>query len=930
MTTSRADPGGGHAFGCGWWLHGGRRASRCGGMAMGWSSRLWSMGQGRTRACYVYVSMMAGDPSSHCGRGSEQRAARIRHGGGGTGEIPAGGEEPLELYVVPNYVGGQHADVMSAELMKERQAGRIFEADRFRTRGFSVIGMVETPRKGKPKFRPVWDYSRPAGVDLEEAYRSLPVTSQYWAAQCFHGGGTMYMDTRSPFGNMALQGIFMRYTRAIVAWMRAQGVPCVGYLDDFFMVAETKELANEFMQLLIEFVTMLGFKVNPAKCEGPLQELEFLGILLSTWGEQCTTSIDQERVRQVLTLVEEVRTFAVAGPVRRKRVESLLGLLAFGGQVVWGLSLYTRQAFSLLAATVGRTRITLSKGVLLDLKTLKTVIRLYNGRRVVLHREEVYEDAFATDSSLRKGMAGYYGEDYFLMSWGDLAEMPQPEWYPFRCRASSHINYLELFAVWWAHRLSGWTLVVRIDNQCAIAQVEKFWGPMEYLPLLRKIFYLCAKHDIRLRPNPVLFSEIDEDFGPFELDACVAKSRANAFCSRSWSAKEDARVRRFDGLNAWANLPFSVMLEILVCKHRRPMGTVACFLVPVWEGDEAYESVSALPGVFRPVRRHRAGTMLFSALALDGKGRTEWEDLLEELAVAVERYQDAMYAEHTLRSYDTGIKAFVTFCVKFACLGCLEPLLPASDATLARFIAFSSWFVQPSTIKNYLAGVRSLHLQQGSTWVPISQRYGVAAAMQGVRRTWERPSKPVMPITFRDLHEMADVAELLTISGAALWVAVLTGFFGLFRKDNLAQGKVQAFNAMGTPVPLVAVPGSALCPVEALRRYMLATADMPDEAPLFQAEKGGKRGGLVPMTHSVLVAGIKKLAAKIGRDPAKFAGHSLRRGGATTALRLRMDTLYIKLQGDLKSDCYERYCELDDEQRLILPAAFAEAAKALT
>eukprot|EP00854_Cymbomonas_tetramitiformis_P034133 gene34133-biopygen15740 len=847
-----------------------------------------------------------GEPLRWDGDGMEQSV--VEHGAGPYPSMLR--EEPLELYVVPNYVGGQHADVMSAELMKERQAGRIFEADRFRTRGFSVIGMVETPRKGKPKFRPVWDYSRPAGVDLEEAYRSLPVTSQYWAAQCFHGGGTMYMDTRSPFGNMALQGIFMRYTRAIVAWMRAQGVPCVGYLDDFFMVAETKELANEFMQLLIEFVTMLGFKVNPAKCEGPLQELEFLGILLSTWGEQCTTSIDQERVRQVLTLVEEVRTFAVAGPVRRKRVESLLGLLAFGGQVVWGLSLYTRQAFSLLAATVGRTRITLSKGVLLDLKTLKTVIRLYNGRRVVLHREEVYEDAFATDSSLRKGMAGYYGEDYFLMSWGDLAEMPQPEWYPFRCRASSHINYLELFAVWWAHRLSGWTLVVRIDNQCAIAQVEKFWGPMEYLPLLRKIFYLCAKHDIRLRPNPVLFSEIDEDFGPFELDACVAKSRANAFCSRSWSAKEDARVRRFDGLNAWANLPFSVMLEILVCKHRRPMGTVACFLVPVWEGDEAYESVSALPGVFRPVRRHRAGTMLFSALALDGKGRTEWEDLLEELAVAVERYQDAMYAEHTLRSYDTGIKAFVTFCVKFACLGCLEPLLPASDATLARFIAFSSWFVQPSTIKNYLAG--------------------------GVRRTWERPSKPVMPITFRDLHEMADVAELLTISGAALWVAVLTGFFGLFRKDNLAQGKVQAFNAMGTPVRedvLFAVDGKVVwIRVRHAKRiqYMLATADMPDEAPLFQAEKGGKRGGLVPMTHSVLVAGIKKLAAKIGRDPAKFAGHSLRRGGATTALRLRMDTLYIKLQGDLKSDCYERYCELDDEQRLILPAAFAEAAKALT
>ncbi|KAK3288075.1 hypothetical protein CYMTET_4429, partial [Cymbomonas tetramitiformis] len=39
------------------------------------------------------------------------------------------------------------------------------------------------------------------------------------------------------------------------------------------------------------------------------------------------------------------------------------------------------------------------------------------------------------------------------------------------------------------------------------------------------------------------------------------------------------------------------------------------------------------------------------------------EELLEELAVALERYQDGAYAESTQRSYDTGVKAFLTFCV---------------------------------------------------------------------------------------------------------------------------------------------------------------------------------------------------------------------------------------------------------------------------
>eukprot|EP00854_Cymbomonas_tetramitiformis_P034702 gene34702-biopygen35778 len=217
------------------------------------------------------------------------------------------------------------------------------------------------------------------------------------------------MDTRSPFGNRALPGIFMRYTRAIVAWMQAHGVPCVGYLDDFFMVARTAAEAQKMMDLLIEFVTMLGFKVNRAKCEGPARRMEFLGVLLCTDGARCTASIDEERVQQVTSNLREMRAEAATGPVRRRKLESLLGLLAFCAQVVWGLSLYMRQGFALVAATSGRSRVAVSTGVMQDLKP-----------------------------------------DYFLVSWEDLAEMLQRDFYPFTSKAKSHINYLELFAVWWA------------------------------------------------------------------------------------------------------------------------------------------------------------------------------------------------------------------------------------------------------------------------------------------------------------------------------------------------------------------------------------------------------------------------------------------------------------------------------------------------
>jgi len=336
--------------------------------------------------------------------------------------------------------------------------------------------------------------------------------------------------------------------------------------------------------------------------------------------------------------------------------------------------------------------------------------------------------------------------------------------------------------------------------------------------------------------------------------------------------------------------------------------------------------------------------------------------VLQALLEEQQRYEVEALARSTRGSYSTGAKAFVSFCVAFACLGCLEPLLPASDEVLAYFITFMSWFVAPSSIKNYLAGVRQLHLQRGHTWRPVSERHRVASTLQGVRRYWDRPSKPVMPLTLQNLKEMSRHVEFGALSELSLWAAILVGFFGLFRKDNLTMGKEDACNSRAALVrddvmftedgetawfrvrysktiqcgeryhwvPLRRVPGSALCPVWAVRALMCATADRAGDSPLFVTEKQvGKKVQVVPLAHTGLVKGIKRLAAAAGLQPEEYAGHSLRRGGATAAKRLEVHTLYIKTQGDWRSDCYERYCELEPEQRLILPGAMAEAAAAL-
>eukprot|EP00854_Cymbomonas_tetramitiformis_P005617 gene5616-biopygen5632 len=166
------------------------------------------------------------------------------------------------------------------------------------------------------------------------------------------------------------------------------------------------------------------------------------------------------------------------------------------------------------------------------------------------------------------------------------------------------------------------------------------------------------------------------------------------------------------------------------------------------------------------------------------------------------------------------------------------------------------------------------------------------------------------------MAKMAALAGCIdrSLTQGSLWAAILVGVFGLFRKENLTTGKSGAWNTWGALV----------------RDDILLQEGGRCGLPWFVMEKvaGRKITWVVPMTHEALVAGIKTLAEQVGLDPGGYAGHSLRRGGDTAALRLDVNNLYIKLQGNCKSACFERYCELDDEQKLILPGAMAEAAAA--
>ena len=81
---------------------------------------------------------------------------------------------------------------------------------------------------------------------------------------------------------------------------------------------------------------------------------------------------------------------------------------------------------------------------------------------------------------------------------------------------------------------------------------------------------------------------------------------------------------------------------------------------------------------------------------------------------------------------------------------------------------------------------------------------------------------------------------------------------------------------------MIAVPrGTIACPVAALKAW-LQIATMT-EGPVFRPIAKGERVQAARLTDRSIAAIVKTHAARVGLDPAAFAGHSLRSGFLTSA-----------------------------------------------
>jgi site-specific recombinase XerD len=260
-----------------------------------------------------------------------------------------------------------------------------------------------------------------------------------------------------------------------------------------------------------------------------------------------------------------------------------------------------------------------------------------------------------------------------------------------------------------------------------------------------------------------------------------------------------------------------------------------------------------------------------------------------EVAAAAE-YAHAEKAEATRRAYRSDFELFRSWCSARSVRA-----LPAAPEAVAAFLAHEAERgVRPSTIARRVAAIRYAHKLAG---LPVStDDERVRATMRGIRRSLGAARAKKTPATVERIVAMAPLAGggLANIRDRAL---LLFGFASAMRRSELAALNFEDIEeiADGLRVTIrrsktdqeghgdvIAVPrGTIACPVAALKAWLEAAAIT--EGPVFRPVAKGERISDARLTDRSIANIVKVHAARVGLDPAAFAGHSLRSGFLTSA-----------------------------------------------
>ena len=269
--------------------------------------------------------------------------------------------------------------------------------------------------------------------------------------------------------------------------------------------------------------------------------------------------------------------------------------------------------------------------------------------------------------------------------------------------------------------------------------------------------------------------------------------------------------------------------------------------------------------------------------------------------------------------------------------------LPVDSETVYAYAQFLSRSMKPPTIRNYLSGVKMLHILLGLPY-PHSEDFLLKLELRGLARLHPHVpvrAKPVTPdILLMFYHRMNHMSSL----HCSVWSCCLLLFYTMARLGSilpasaatpsysflsrkrinfcregmlvtLLHTKTIQFGKRRLHIPLLRTQ-SVLCPVKAYAKALAHLAPFSHPAAFAYLQDGV----VTQLTKTRFIQTFRTVIKGTGLEASLFTGHSFRRGGATWAFRSGVPGELIQICGDWASDSYKRYLEFSTQNKLDLAA----------
>ena len=247
---------------------------------------------------------------------------------------------------------GCHSQPVADYLATELRAGRVVEIPKECVPAVQISRFGVIPKASQPgKWRLILDLSSPDGssvnngidaehcsiafatvdmamrkitdlgrgtklakVDIEHAYRNVPVHPDDRPMLGMMWGERVYVDTVLPFGLRSAPKIFSSLSDCLEWILIRKGVSGVmDYLDDFLTMGMAgTDQCKLNLELMLTTCKSLGFPIKYQKIEGPSPIITFLGIELNT--HKMEARLPQDKLEH---LRKSCRSGMAESPVRR-------------------------------------------------------------------------------------------------------------------------------------------------------------------------------------------------------------------------------------------------------------------------------------------------------------------------------------------------------------------------------------------------------------------------------------------------------------------------------------------------------------------------------------------------------------------------------------------------------------------------------------